>query len=235
MATYPAIAGLKSLTETLRATPELELQFFEFGIILKKYDGAGVTEFAVDPNQLAVAFNTEAWFETGLLSEDILFVAESGLRRVVIGYRPPQVTGLWVEGLPEAYRIPMPGLVLSRVTRDGRPDYNLFAVHERPRSGEAELFVAPLPHVYTHGGICWGSVERPAGDHLATTDLTADWDALLGSAFNNHAVNGKSKRHGQDVLSLYPELEQSGAESYPLDDLVPVNKTLGNWLKELRS
>lgn len=218
----------------MKAEPILTLSFYDFGIILNRQDGhGGRSEYAVHPDQVAQVLAAEARFETGLLGSDVLFVSQEGVKHVVVTYRPPQLTGVWLEGLEEPYRIPLPGLVLARTTRGSRPDYQFFAVAERPITGDEDLYVAPLPHISSRGLICWGSVRVPDGEAIKSTDMSADWDQLLGSRFGNHTVGGKSKLHKDDIRSLYPELEASGAAEYPLDDLVLAGKPVKVWLKEL--
>jgi hypothetical protein len=87
------------------------------------------------------------------------------------------------------------------------------------------LMRAPFPNVQQNGSICWGDVGRP-GAAMAQTVRPA-LDAFLTSRFNTHLDNGKSVRKPASVLALYAELEAD--QPYPLDDLMPAERSLG-WL-----
>ena len=57
------------LTEALTEQPSLILSFYSFGVMLHKRDGEQVTEYPVDPAQVALALAAKVRFDTGLLSE----------------------------------------------------------------------------------------------------------------------------------------------------------------------
>ena len=86
------------------------------------------------------------------------------------------------------------------------------------------LYHAPLPNVFSSGGICWGSVELVANE--TSNSLAADFARLLGTAFNSHGVSGKSKQHPADVRKHLVELEARHAKRYPTADLLPAKRTL---------
>ena len=93
---------------------------------LRKRDGDAVTEYPVSPEQAASALATKLTFTTGLLSADTLYVWQEGGTQVVAEYRKPQLTGVFLEGSENAVRVPLPGMVLIRVTHhQQRPDYKL--------------------------------------------------------------------------------------------------------------
>lgn len=90
-----------------------------------------------------------------------------------------------------------------------------------------EIYRAPLPNVYganveagseVHlaGEICWGYLRPP---NASPRNMKRAWDLFIGSTFNNHAANGKSKTHPEDVRDLLKELAGETA-SYPVDDLM---------------
>jgi hypothetical protein len=47
----------------------------------------------------------------------------------------------------------------------------------------------------------------------------------LGSRFGNHHVKGSSHQHPNDIRKMLLSLD--GQDEYPLDDLVSLDKTLG--------
>ena len=215
--------------------PSLILSFYTFGVMLRKQEGAAVSEYPVDAAHVAAALASKVRFDTGLLGENTLLVRQEGVKRTVVEYRPPGKTGIFLEGAETALRVPLPPLVLIRVTTDGTPQYGLYAVKKRPSDMDEPLFHVPLPNVFTSGAICWGSVKRVSDTALAGTTLKDDWAMLLGSPFGDHACSGKSKAHPSDIRKQLIELEGKKARLYPKRDLIPVKKTLGQVLGEAAS
>lgn len=196
--------------------------------MLRKQEGELVTEYPIDPAQLALALAARITFDTGLLGGNTLLVRQDGVKKTVIEYRPPQQTGIFLDNSETALRVPLPGLVMIRVTAgDKAPQHGVYAVKRRPDNLDIPLLHAPLPNVFGSGSICWGTVPRVEDDALRGTSLAHDWTMLLGSSFGDHACSGKSRRHPHDIRRLLIELEAGKAKRYPTGDLVPVKKTLG--------
>ncbi|HUN10452.1 MAG TPA: hypothetical protein PLQ56_27880 [Aggregatilineales bacterium] len=221
----------KALAAALTEQPSLILSVYSYGIMLRKQEGTLVTEYPIDPAQLALALAAKVTFDTGLLGGNTLLVRQDGVKKTVVEYRPPQKTGIFLDGSEAALRVPLPGLVLIRVTtEDKAPQYGVYAVKRRPENLDIPLFHAPIPNVFGSGGICWGTVPRVEDAALCRISLAADFMMLLGSAFGDHAVGGKSKCQPQDIRKLLIELEGKKATRYPTGDLIPVKKTLGQVL-----
>lgn len=194
-----------------------------------------MTEYPVDPAHVALALAAKVTFDTGLLNGNTLLVRQDGVKKTVVEYRPPQKTGLFLDGSKTALRVPLPGLVLIRVTTDHQlPQYGVFAVKRRPATMDCPLFHAPLPNVFGSGAICWGTVQRVDNAALYRASLADDWALLLGSSFGDHAVSGKSQREREDIRKLLIQLEANHARRYPTGDLIPVQKTLAQVLGETR-
>lgn len=185
----------------------------------------------MDPAQIALALSARVTFDTGFLGGNTLLVRQDGLKKTVVEYRPPQKTGLFLDGSETALRLPLPGLILVRTTNDEcQPQYQLFAVKRRPTLLSAPLYHAPLPNVFGNGSICWGTVQRPADTVLKTNSLAEDWMQLLGSRFGDHAVGSKSQSHPGDIRRQWIALEASAAKRYPTTDLIPLQRTLSTVL-----
>ena len=220
------------LDAALQEQPSLILSFYSYGILLQKHDEHGMTEYPVDPEQVALALSAKVGFNTGLLSGDSLLVRTEGVKKIVVEFRRGQKSGLWLDGSDTPIRIPLPPLVLIRITSENRnPQYHLYAVKRRPASLEVDLFHAPLPNVYPGGSICWGNVPMVSDEALAESTLTEDWQRLLGTRFGDHSVSGKSKRFPRDIRQLFIDLEQRKARVYPKSDLIATQKTLAQVLE----
>lgn len=219
------------LSQALTEQPALVLSFYSYGVLLRKCSGDTVQEYPVDPQHIATALAAKITFNTGLLTDDILLVRQEGVTKTVVGYRPAQKTGVYLEGSETALRVPLPPLILIRHTSEGQPpQYTVFAVKSRPKTLHAPLYHAPLPNVFTSGSICWGSVRRAVS--TAGSSLVEDWAMLLGSPFGDHACSGKSKAHPKDIRQALIALEQRKARRYPTTDLLPLDKTLAHILGE---
>ena len=218
----------QALAVALNESPSLTISFYSFGVMLRKQKGQVIQEYPIDPAQIALALAAKVTFDTGVLSGNTLLVRQDGMKRTVVDYRPPQKTGVFLDGSDTALRVPLPGMVMIRVTADDKtPQYGVFAVKRRPDTLDAPLFHAPIPNIFGSGAVCWGTVQRVSDIALKGTTLADDWTMLLGSSFGDHAVGGKSKREPHDIRRLLIALEDKRATRYPTGDLVPVKKTLG--------
>lgn len=233
----PASTGLAeipgaALRTALAEEPQMILAFYTFGVTMRRRDRdtGAVTEYAVSPDSLAAALATTITLDTGMLAPSTLRVIARGPMRVVIEYREAQRTALWLEGSDNPVRIPLPGLILIRVTReDDQPQYRIYACPKRPMTDQARLFHAPLPNT-SPIGICWGTVERVSAEALVGNSLAEDWAQLLGSRFGSHAASGKSKSFPTDIRQMYLSLEKRKARVYPARDLIPTGHSLSDVL-----
>ncbi|MBZ0283460.1 MAG: prokaryotic E2 ligase family D protein [Anaerolineae bacterium] len=211
------------------------LRFYSYGIMLEKWDGNRLTEYPVDPAHVALALSAKVGFDTGLLVENTLLVRYEGVKKTVVEYRPPGKTGLYFEGSETPLRVPLPGMLMIRVTsEDKSPQYQVYAVKQRPDKLDTLLFHVPLPNVFTSGSICWGSVPVASETALKGSSLVEDWAVFLGSRFGDHGCNGKSKSHPQDIRQKLIQLEQRKARIYPKSDLIPAKRTLAQALGDER-
>ena len=224
--------GQTALDAAQQALPLLCLTFYDHAIILQKLSGKDKgMEYPVDPAAVAQALSAKIEFSTGLLNPNTLFVGQSGVQRKVIDYRPPQVTALWLDGEVDPLRVPLPGLIMRRITTDGKsPSYSLYAVQERPTIPDTPLYAAPLPNT-GRDGTCWGSVARPTPAQLQGVSLEADWAQYLGSPFGSHQVDDKSLVFPKDIRKHFRVL--AGTDSYPLDDLLNMKRSGRTTIGEL--
>lgn len=167
-------------------------------------------------------------FDTGLIADDILRIWRKGETTVTIGYRKPQITGIWLEGSDDPLRVPMPGLVMARKSRGSSHDYSILVAKRKPVAG-SKLFECPLPNT-GRGGVCWGTVQLPS-DPL-TGSLADDWRQFLGSRFANHAVGRKCKSYPDDIRKLFMELHDKKTRSYPAAELIDAEITFVKFMEK---
>jgi PRTRC genetic system protein B len=223
----------RALTAALTEPPSLVLSFYSYGVMLRKQEGELTQEYPIDPAQVALALAAKVTFDTGFLDGNTLLVRQDGVKKTIVEYRPPQKTGIFLDDAEMALRVPLPGLVMIRVTASQQaPQYGLFAVKRRPQTLDVPLFHAPLPNVFGSGAICWGTVQRVEDAALRGSSLAHDWSMLIGSSFGSHACSGKSRSHPQDIRAKLVALEAQKAKRYPVSDLIPLKKTLAHLLGE---
>ncbi|MDW7755831.1 MAG: hypothetical protein SCH68_11770 [Brevefilum sp.] len=127
-------------------------------------------------------------------------------------------------------QIPLPGLLLAVKGENGLVDeVRLFALKDRGRpTGTTSLFVAPLPNTSANGEICWGSAS------IKSCRIEA-WELILaeffGSRFTAHSCSDSCRSHPEDVRQLLVGLV--GEESFPEDELLPVDERCPTTLGEL--
>lgn len=108
---------------------------------------------------------------------------------------------------------PLPGLVMF----GGGVSYYIWAQKSDHCDPHAELFRCPLPNVYQDAKICWGPFKPP---QASPKGIIRAFEIFIGSTFTNHAANGKSKSHPEDVRELLKNLAGGEPQVYPLDDLI---------------
>lgn len=227
-----ALNGLH-FQEALTATPRLVLTFYDIGIILQRQDpDTGIFhEYAVNPEQLAATIGNNLTLTTGILDDDIILMNRSKTTTTLVSYRSPRKTGIYLENVTDPLRVPLPGLIMIRITKTGNPPiHHVFAVKERPTNFNVKLFRAPLPNIYDSGKICWGNIStKPLNDQ---TSLKPDWQELFATQFGNHMVNGSSKRYPYDIRKLLIELNDRKKHHFPTSDLIPVRTRLSDILTD---
>jgi hypothetical protein len=225
----------QALEQVLTEQPSLVLRFYSYGVMLEKCEGDWVTEYPVDPAQIALTLSAKVGFDTGLLTGNTLLVRYEGVKKTVVEYWPPGKTGLYFEGSEAPLRVPLPGMLMIRVTaEDKSPQYQVYAVKKRPDQLNTPLFHLPLPNVFNSGSICWGSVPTTSETALKSGSLAEDWAVFLGSRFGDHGCNGKSKSHPQDIRQKLIDLEKRHVRVYPKSDLIPAQRTLAQALGDER-
>lgn len=221
---YPGIRWADDDYARLEARLDL---FTDFAVLSKFFAGEVSEKYVVDPAEVAGAL-AGLDLGSGLLPEGCLFWSKKGGWDRLGLYIPPRAWLVTVRDEPQAHssgsgqawRIPLPGLVFT----GHEYNYSLWAVTERPASRQAAFYLAPCPNV-SGEGVCRGSAPFP---RAGTTTLWQAVDVFFSSKFNRDLSNGKSKAYPACILDQWRVLHQAGAETYPLEDLVKTNLTLGS-------
>ncbi len=161
----------------------------------------------IEPRVLAVGMDRTVWYAPPRLAP--MFFAT------------PDKTLMAVSGKT----VPYPGLVFHASPRQLR----VFALKSRRRPGRGTpLFQAPVYNVSSDGAMCPGSVALP---ETTGPEVIGDWEeTFYRSAFSHsHATRLVTAKGGHDAL--WKRLARTGAETFPVDALVPLGITVAHLLR----
>jgi len=99
------------------------------------------------------------------------------------------------------------------------------ATNERP-TAETPLMIAPYWNVYSHGGVCLGSMKHPRT--LSVSAIRGWEDGFFDSKFS-HPNTPLLTRFKSGIVALWKSLADNN-ESYPLKLLIPAKQTLADLL-----
>lgn len=212
----------------LGEAPIAELRIYESAVLLTRREKQSWRQYPIEPDQLAQLLG-KLPSASGLLPPDTLGNGIKNGAPFYVTYVPAHRARLQMPN-DRTYTIPLPPLVWCGCRRT----YRVWALGaERSPDRDLPLFKAPFPNCYADGGVCWGNVSQIPD---ATTKTIGQVRRLFleESAFNLHVSDGKSVAFPNSVVAQWQQLEASGAESYPLDDLIPAERSLswalsGNW------
>lgn len=196
--------------------PSLMFVDGQFLISLNDLNGNHVQKF-VSPAHVRQAF-THLPVDSGWLPPDVVRWGMNKHGEWVITFIPPQVYNLPFigedndESKVTFIKTPMPGLIFF----GNAGTYGVWAVKGAQFDPFAKIYRSPLPNVGTTSEICYG-VNKPPRANANT--IGRAWKLFINSPFNNHTIQGKSKKHPEDVREMLRTLHD--AASYPQDDLVP--------------
>ena len=176
----------------------------------------------VSPASVRAAFAEEP-LETNWLPENARRWGIGKQGEWIIVTHPPQKHRFtFVSDHPEtktlALDIPMPALAFLGYAQR----YYLWAFKEPVLSGQTHLFAAPLPNVDANGAICFGSNLVPKA---SARTIEEAWRIFIASPFTSHSTNGKSCKCPKDVREQLVRLATAHRRTYPLNDLVSLNRT----------
>jgi hypothetical protein len=221
---------LTSPVQSAKENPCIEFREGQFVFRMTNEAGGKVERF-ISSAQVRQAFTGLA-IDTGWMVPQIMRWGNGRLGEWAVGFVPPRVheieltretvtnvhlttgeqTLVGASPAVEYSRIPvpLPGLVWF----GHGTSYFIFAVKTETLQPYQEIYRVPLPNTYADGSICWGAVKP---ERMTAASLFKAYDLFMGTTFNNHLANAKSKSEPEDVRVVLRGLWASG---YPVDDLV---------------
>lgn len=204
----------------LGEAPIAELRIYESAVLYTRREGRNWRQYPIEPDQLAQLLG-KLPIASGLLPPQTLGNGIKNGAPFYVIYVPAHRARLQ---MPQGrtYTIPLPPLIWCGCKRDyrvwalGTPD-----VPDR----DVPLYKAPFPNCYVSGGICWGNVGQIPDATTKTIGQVAKL-FLEESEFNMHVSDGKSLAFPVSVVARWQQLETSAADAYPLDDLMPAERSL---------
>lgn len=163
---------------------------------------------------------------SGILPRDTLAYCRKNGHDVIVRYFKPEILTFayyTVDDTVTHFTIPTPPLVWC----GDDTEYSLHALNtlEWP-TYDTVLYHAPFPNLYTDGTVCWGNTGTPLEASMVAMPLM--WIRFIQSGFVDHVVSNRSYRHGDSVVRLWRELHEAQAQTYPLQDLMITERTLGD-------
>jgi PRTRC genetic system protein B len=213
----------------LGETPLAELRIYESAVLLTRRDGKSWRQYPIEPDQLAQLLG-KLPSASGILPAHTLGNGIKNGAPFYVVYVPSHRARLQ---MPQGrtYTIPLPPLIWC----GHRRNYRVWALGTSAYPDrDLPLFKAPFPNCYVDGRICWGNVGQiPEATPKTISQVRRLF--LEESEFNLHVADGKSVAFPVSVVARWQQLETSGAESYPLDDLMPSECSLfwalsGSWV-----
>lgn len=209
--------------------PLAELRIYESAVLYTRRDGKSWRQYPVEPDQIAQLLG-KLPSASGLLPKNTLGTGLKNGAPFYVTYMPAHRARLQMPN-NRIYTIPLPPLIWC----GHRRSYLVWALGvESYPDRDMPLYKAPFPNCYAGGGICWGNVNAIPDATTKTIGKVATL-FLEESEFNLHVSDGKSVAYPKSVVARWQQLETSGAEQYPLDDLMPAERSLfwalsGNWV-----
>lgn len=120
--------------------------------------------------------------------------------------------------------VPHPGLIFQARSTG----FYVYALDGTSRpTPETPLFEPPYFNTWDHGSICIGSARVPSRIDIASI---SGWESgFFESAFTHPNAGGKRVNHPRGEFAFWKEmLAGKFGEQYPLECLVPMNRTLGD-------
>ncbi len=163
--------------------------------------------------------------DTGWLPPGVVRVGFCKHGHFAVYAAPAQTITLSLVGNGEEAAIiaPIPATVMLGVGRS----YYITALLAGEFLPGAAACHAPFPNVHPDGEICWGGNHPPEAE---PESLPKAWALFMQSPFNDHLMEGKSRKFSLDVRIQLRTLAQKKARRYPAKDLIERRKTVSAWL-----
>jgi len=232
----PEAHSESSLTTPIQSAtenPRVEFRQGQF-VFCMTNEAGGLVERFISAAQVRQAF-TGLPVESGWLPPGIMRYGNGTLGEWAIAFIPPKVHELEITreiatSEVDRIRVPLPGLVWFGLSTT----YFIWAVKTPQLEPYQEIYRVPLPNTYADGSICWGLVKP---ERMTAATIFKAYDLFMGTTFNNHLANGKSRQHREDVrvklrdLAVPSDAAPGSAHeaaqlvalttaTYPVDDLM---------------
>jgi len=209
--------------------PIAELRIYESAVLYTRRDNRSWRQYPIEPDQLAQLLG-KLPNASGLLPPLTLGNGLKNGAPFYVVYVSAHTARMQMPN-DHTYTIPLPPLVWC----GHRREYRVWALGvESYPDRDLPLFKAPFPNCYQDGRICWGNVSQIP--EATTKTISAVRKLFLEeSAFNLHVSDHKSLAFPVSVVAQWQALTASGADHYPLDDLMPAECSLfwalsGGWV-----
>lgn len=166
-----------------------------------------------------------------LLPENVILTGHDEIAWWVPGYTKP----MWfqIDNRTICIKVPWPPLLFH--AKSGSLSVAALADAQRP-GAKTKLYHAPIMNVYAHGGVCLGSAPRPESSDVVSMP---GWEDAVFKTLFTHTNHKRTLRVGKtDVsntkhLQIWRELAKQKAGEFPRELLVPMKKTVMEFLGDV--
>lgn len=95
---------------------------------------------------------------------------------------------------------------------------------------KTKLFHAPYFNIYENGNVCMGTVDIYHNPYDGLEGLINKWEQYFFNSRFSHLLSDRSPVKS-NIIQLYKALYQS-TKTFPLSELIPLNKTINNLIHE---
>jgi PRTRC genetic system protein B len=193
--------------------------------------GAGSLLSLSDQELLREVLTTNTEGESSLLPPNVLCTSARRLVWFVSGQTRPMLVRQG-ERL-RRWQVPWPTLLYK--VDNGKLSIAALSTSRRPKE-RTPLYHAPLANTYEDGAVCTGSAELPRGWQVSQM---AAWESVIVNTAFTH-VNQRhtlrlDTRKRKDVdnkahFSFWHRLAEQKVERFPVKALVPMKRTLKEWI-----
>lgn len=190
------------------------IDFYEDSIILTTMHDDHIVRRPITAQSLVETIRKQAYYQTGLLSSQTLWLTQFNQHTETALWQPPRVRKVSIftdpSKPPQTMNLPMPGLIF--ICSPQRPP-TIFAALKRPTKLQDTLYHAPLFNIFHSGQSCPGSHNYPQDIHEIPNSFFEAHFTMEGESTK------RSQKHPKSLHELWKEIANTG--SYPKDDLLP--------------
>lgn len=157
--------------------------------------------------------------DSGWIPENLVRHGKTAMGDWSVLFIPPQIYSIQLEHKTtvRTLKIPLPSFIFFGINTQ----YWLGSIKETSFNSNSQVYYPPLPNTDHTLKICWGN-NQPQKANLH--QIQKAWTLFMSSVFSPHYVDDKSEQYPKNVIKRLQAFHRK--KHYPLEDLIPTNKTV---------